>query len=382
MTVYFDNAATTRVRNEVREVMVTMMCEAYGNPSSPHAMGRRAKAVLDAARQVLAGALGAGSGEVYFTSGGTEADNWAVLGAAEAGARRGRHIIAALSEHDAVRQAVRRLESRGWETTWLRPDRSGRITAEAFAAALREDTVLASVMLVNNETGAVSPVAEMTEEIKRRGFGCAFHTDAVQGFMKLPFTAGSLGADLISVSAHKIHGPKGIGALYIKNGFKLPPLLFGGGQEREKRPGTESVPAAAGFAEAVRLAGLEHKETAGHVRQIHDLTVSLLREKLPELIVLSPGDLPYILSIALPGLKSEVLMNSLEAEGIYVAKSSACKKGARSHVLEAMKLPQGVIDGALRVSFSRESTEDEAAYFAEKLALAAARLEKMVHRHH
>jgi cysteine desulfurase len=377
MTVYFDNASTTRVRSEVRDIMVNMMCYEYGNPSSTHTLGRQAKAAVDSSRKIIAGALGAGEDELYFTSGGTEADNWAILGAAEAGVRRGRHIITSLSEHDAVRQTARHLESRGWEVTWLRPDKSGRITAEDFAAALRDDTVLASVMLVNNETGAVSPISEMTAEIRRRGLPCLFHTDAVQGFMKLPFTAAALGADLISVSAHKIHGPKGIGALYIKKGVKLPPLLFGGSQEREKRPGTESVPAVTGFAEAVRLAGLEQKETAERVRGIYDRTVSLLQEKLPGMVVLSPGDSPFILSLSLPGLKSEVLMNSLEAAGIYVSKSSACKKGARSHVLEAMKLPTEVIDGAVRISFSRESTEAEAECFVEKIAEAAQRLYKM-----
>lgn len=362
--------------------MVNIMCNDYGNPSASHTMGRQARAALEAARGVIAGALGAGHDELYFTSGGTEADCWAILGAAEAGARRGRHIISALSEHDAVRQTLRHLENRGWEVTWLLPGQNGRIPSSAFAEALREDTVLATIMLVNNETGAVNPIREMTGEIKRRGLGCLFHTDAVQGFMKLPegFTAPQLGADLISVSAHKIHGPKGIGALYIKKGVKLPPILFGGGQERDMRPGTESVPAAAGFCEAVRLAVLERNEVSAQVRQIYELTAGLIREKLPGAVILSPGDSPYILSLSLPGLKSEVLMNSLEAEGVFVAKSSACKRGARSHVLEAMKLPADVIDGALRVSFSRETTPADAAYFVEKLAGAAERLSKIMRR--
>lgn len=378
MEVYLDNASTTRVRDEVKDIMVTMMCAQYGNPSSPHEMGRRAKAALDLSRKIIAGALGADDHEICFTSGGTEADNWAILAGAEAGARRGRHIITALSEHDAVRKPAAFLESRGWEVTYLKPDRSGRITSAAFCSALREDTALASVMLVNNETGAVNPVSDMTAEIKRRGLNTLFHTDAVQGFMKIPFTVKSLGADLITISAHKIHGPKGIGALYVRNGIKLPPLFHGGGQERERRAGTEALPSAVGFGEAVRLAKAESEITAAHVRSLYALTVSLLREKLPEAVILSPGDAPYILSFALPGYKSEVLMNCLEAEGVYVSKSSACKRGARSHVLEAMGLPNAVIDGALRVSFSRYTTAEEAAYFVDKLRDAAGRLIKVL----
>jgi cysteine desulfurase len=374
------------VRDEVKDLMVHIMTEDYGNPSSTHLMGRRAKAALELARKNIATALGADTAEVYFTSGGTEADNWAVLGGAEAMSRRGRHIISTLIEHDAVRKPLSLLESRGWEVTYLSPDTSGRITADAFAAALREDTVLASVMLVNNETGAINPVEEMTREIKRRNLQTLFHTDAVQGFMKVPFTVRTLGADMISLSAHKIHGPKGAGALYIRKGLKLPPLLCGGGQERDMRSGTEALPAVAGFGEAVRLALLEREATAAAVREVFDHTVSLLRDTLPEALILSEGEMnspgafysPHILSISLPGWKSEVLMNYLEAEGIFVAKSSACKKGARSHVLEAMKLPTAVIDSALRVSFSRYSTKAEAAHFVQKLRDASQKLYKVL----
>ena len=359
--------------------MVTMMTENYGNPSSTHSMGRQAKFALDSARNSLAGALGADSSEVCFTSGGTEADNWAILGGAETAARRGRHIISTLIEHDAVRKPLALLESRGWEVTYLTPGKSGRITAESFVSKLREDTVLASVMLVNNETGALNPIEEITREIRRRGLKTLFHTDAVQGFMKVPFTVKSLGADLITVSAHKIHGPKGVGALYVRKGIKLPPLLLGGGQEHDMRSGTEALPAIVGFGEAVRLAALERAQTSAHLRAVYDHTVSLLRDKLPEAVILSKGDSsPHILNISLPGYKSEVLMNYLEAVGICVAKSSACKKGARSHVLEAMKLPNDVIDGALRVSFSRYSTEEEAAYFVDKLHDATKRLYKVL----
>jgi cysteine desulfurase len=339
-------------------------------------MGRAAKAALEEARQAVAAALGSEADQVYFTSGGTEADNWAILEGAELQARRGRHLVTTLIEHDAVKKPAALLERRGWEVAWLKPDRAGRISAEDFAAALREDTSLASVMLVNNETGAVNPVADMAREIKRRGFNTLFHTDAVQGFLKVPFTVKSLGADMISVSAHKLHGPKGAGALWVKKGVRLPPLLLGGGQEKEKRSGTEALPAAAGFGEAVRLAALEKEETWAAVRALYDETAALLREKIPEAVILSPGDSPFILSLSLPGYKCEVLMNFLEAEGVCVARSSACKRGARSHVLEAMGLPADIIDGALRVSFSRYSTPEEAAYFVDKRKEATQRLFK------
>lgn len=348
-------------------------------------MGRQAKAALDLARKNIAGALGANTQELYFTSGGTEANNWAILGTAELCARRGRHIITTQIEHDAILKPSSTLERKGWEVTYLAPDETGKISFETFASALREDTVLASVMLVNNETGAINPIAEMTREIKRRNQNTLFHTDAVQGFMKVPFTVKSLGVDLLSVSAHKIHGPKGIGALYIKSGVKLPPLLFGGGQEREMRSGTEALPSAVGFGEAVRLAASDRESTAAAVRELYEYTASRLRERLPEAVILSQGDAneslgasPYILSMSLPGYKSEVLMNYLEAEGIYVSKSSACKKGARSHVLAAMKLPANVIDGALRVSFSRFTTKEEAAYFVDSLYAATQRLYKVL----
>ena len=378
ITVYFDNAATTRVRDGVADIMVSTMCEDYGNPSSSHEMGRRAKAALDAARKNIAGALGTAPEEVFFTSGGTEADNWAICGAAEALPRGSHHMITALSEHEAVRKSAELLEQRGWEVTYLRPGNDGRITTESFAGALREDTALASVMLVNNETGAINPVADMTREIKRRGLKTIFHTDAVQGFMKIPFTAKALGVDLITLSAHKIHGPKGVGALYARKGVRLKPLLRGGAQEKEKRGGTEAMPAIAGFGEAVRLASAEREATDRSVRDVREFTVKLLCEKLPDTLILSPGDSPYILSISLPRYKSEVLMNCLEEDGIYVSKSSACKKGARSHVLQAMGLPNAVIDGALRVSFSRYSTPAEASYLVGALLRATGKLGKMM----
>jgi len=367
MDIYFDNAATTRVRDEASDAVLRAMREEYGNPSSSHTLGRSAAALLADARANVADALGARPDEVYFTSGGTEADNWAVFGSAEMLARKGKHIISSVIEHDAVIRSLQKLETAGWDVTYLAPDSDGRIPVDEFAAALRADTVFASVMLVNNETGAVNPVAEYAKEIKRRGSGTILHTDAVQGLCKIPFTVKETGADLVTVSAHKIHGPKGIGALYIRSGLKLQPLILGGGQENGKRAGTEALPAIAGFGAAAVLGMRELKETSARARSIREYTATRLTEEIPESLTIGAGDSPYILSISLPGYKSEVLMTCLESEGIYVSKSAACKKGARSRVLEAMRLKNDVIDGALRISFSRYSTKEDAEYFIQTL---------------
>jgi len=376
MNVYFDNAASTMPREEAVGAMLCVLREKYGNPSSAHNMGRGAAAELSAARRHVADALGAMPGDIYFTSGGTESDNWAVLGATGANGRNGKHIQTSAIEHDAVIEPVKKLEKQGWEVTYLMPDSAGRIPPESFAAALREDTVLASVMLVNNETGAVNPIGEYSREIKRRGLGALLHTDAVQGFCKIPFTVRSLGADMVTVSGHKLHGPKGVGALYVKPGVKLSPLILGGGQENKERPGTEALPAVVGFGEAARLGHIELDDTAASVRKLRSYICLRLAETLPESVIIGEGDSPFILSLSLPGHKSEVLMNFLDGDGICVSKSAACKKGARSRVLEAMMLKNEMIDGAIRVSFSRYSTQDEAEYFVQTLTRASQTLFK------
>ena len=358
-------------REEAAQAALRLMREGYGNPSSVHAMGRRAASELEAARGNVARALGAKPDEVFFTSGGTEADNWAVNGCAEAALRLGRHIITSAVEHDAVMEPIKKLERMGWEVTYLAPDALGRVPAEDFAAALREDTAFASIMLVNNETGAINPVADYSREIRRRGLGAALHTDAVQAFCKIPFTVKTLGAEFVTVSAHKIHGPKGAGALFVKKGAKMPPLILGGGQESGKRSGTEAMPAIAGFGEAARLGAIEREENAAAVRSLRGYVTMRLSEILPEAVTIGGEGSPYVLSLSLPGFKSEVLMSFLEGEGIYVSKSAACKKGGRSRVLEAMRLKNEVIDGALRVSFSRYNTQKEAECFVQALKKAS-----------
>ena len=358
MEIYLDNAATTRVCTEAADIAYKVMTDCYGNPSSTHTKGRDAKAYLDTARAQIASALGCSASEVYFTSCGSESDVWAITRGAESAARRGRHIISSAVEHDAVRKTLEELESRGFEVTYLSPEKDGSVSADAVKAALREDTILVTLMMVNNETGGVTDIAAIAKMLKGCGSKALLHTDAVQGFMKVPFSAKKLGADMISISGHKIHAPKGIGALYIKTGVKIKPLIRGGAQEGGMRAGTEAMPQIAAFGKAAEIAFSGMKDNCDTMASLRALAMSTICADIPEAQIIG-GGAPHILSVSLPGWRSEVLMNFLEAEGIYVSRSSACKKGGRSHVLEAMRLPAQVIDGAIRVSFSRYNTEDD-----------------------
>ena len=360
MEVYLDNAATTRVCPEAADIAYKVMTECYGNPSSTHTKGREAKTYLDTARSQIAAALGCSASEVYFTSCGSESDVWAITKGAESMSRRGKHIISSAVEHDAVRKTLEDLGARGFEVTYLAPEKDGAISVESVKNALREDTILVTLMMVNNETGGITDIAGIAKMLKAEGSKALLHTDAVQGFMKVPFSAKKLGADMISISGHKIHAPKGIGALYIRAGLKLKPFIVGGSQESGMRAGTEAMPQIAAFGAASEIAYAGMKENIARMSALRERAVSRLERDIPELRVISSADsAPHILSISLPGWRSEVIMNFLEAESIYVSRSSACKKGGRSHVLEAMHLPAQVIDGAIRISFSRYSTEDD-----------------------
>ena len=358
MEVYLDNAATTRVCPEAADIAYKTMLETYGNPSSTHTKGREAKAVLDNARKQLAAALDCAPGEVYFTSCGSEGDNWAIINGAESMRRKGLHIISSEVEHDAVRKSMDELKRRGFEVTMLKPESDGSISPEAVAAALRPDTVLVSLMMVNNETGAVTDIAAVAKALKKAKSIALLHTDAVQGFMKVPFSAKRLGADMITVSGHKIHAPKGIGALYIKTGVKIKPYIIGGAQESGLRAGTEAMPQIAAFGKACEIAKSSMTDATERMAQLRQHAAEHIVAEMPEAVIIG-GGAPHILSVSLPGWRSEVLMNFLEARGIFVSRSSACKKGGRSHVLEAMGLPAEVIDGAVRISLSRYTTKDE-----------------------
>ena len=368
---YLDNAATTMVCPEAIAAASDAMARRYGNPSSTHAKGREAKKLLDSCRKQVADALGCTPAELYFTSCGSESDNWALLSGAEYMKRRGKHIISSAVEHDAVRKSLDELERRGFEVTRLMPDKQGVIPVQSVIDALRDDTILVSLMLVNNETGAITDIAAVSRELKRAGSKALLHTDAVQGFMKLPFKAKTLGADMISISGHKIHAPKGIGALYIKSGLKLKPIIMGGSQESGLRAGTEAMPQIAAFGAACELAARSMTESIERMKSLRQAAITRLSTEIPELRVISaPDAAPHILSVSLPGWRSEVLMNFMEAQGIYVSKSSACKKGGRSHVLEAMGLDARTIDGAIRIGLSRYTTQEDIALLCDALKTA------------
>ena len=358
MMHYLDNSATTQVCPEAAQAALLAMTEVYGNPSSTHILGREAKKLLDKSRKQVAEALGCVPGELVFTSCGSESDNWAILGGAEAMKRRGKHVISSLVEHDAVRRSLDELEARGFEVTRLQPERDGSVSVQAVLDALREDTVLVTLMLVNNETGGVTDIAGVSRALKAAGSQALLHTDAVQGFLKVPFSAKTLGADMISVSGHKIHAPKGVGALYLRSGLRLKPFILGGSQEDGRRAGTEALPQIAAFGEACRVGKAGMEANIARMRALKEQALARLQREIPELRWVDSAA-PHILSVSLPGWRSEVLMNFLEAGEVCVSKSSACKKGGRSHVLEAIGLDARSIDGAIRIGLSRLTTEED-----------------------
>ncbi len=361
--IYLDNAATTQPCPEAVEAVKKAMTDCWGNPSASYSCGREARMALETARFQVASALGANPMEIIFTSGGTEADNHAILCGARRQKRYGSHIISSLTEHDAVLEPLKQLSSDGFDVTLLSPDENGRISVASVENALRDDTSFISLMLVNNETGAINPIPEISRLI--RGRNILLHCDCVQAMRNVPFTVRSLGADLISVSSHKINGPKGAGALWVKNSARLTPFIFGGGQEGGLRSGTEAVPAIAGFGAAAARPG------AGVNPRLREL----IRESFPDAVVISgsEGFSSHIFMFSLPGCKAEVLTNWLDSIGIFVSRGSACAKGRRSHVLAAMGLPADVIDGAIRVSFSPENTEADVLTFCSELRAAKER---------
>lgn len=373
MTVYLDNSATTAVCPEAAEKMMEIMTAGYGNPSSTHHMGRQAKKELESARSSVAGAVGCAPEEIYFTSGGTEADNIAIFGACQRQRHFGNHIITTAYEHDAVIKPFEYLKDQGWDVTFIRPGKDGKISVDDFKNALRPDTVFASVMAVNNEVGAVNDIAAMSRALKEACPDAFFHTDAVQALGKIDIRPKNTGADLMTVSAHKIHGPKGVGALYMKTGTKIIPPTKGGGQEENIRPGTEGMPAICGFGVAADIAKREMETSKAHFKTLRDTLVKEMCQGIDGVVVIG-GGADHILSVSIPGFRSEVLLNYLDSKGICVSKGSACKRGARSHVLAAMGIDPKVIDGALRISFSRYNTLEEIHYTAEAFIEASKKL--------
>ncbi|MEY8420569.1 cysteine desulfurase family protein [Oscillospiraceae bacterium 44-5] len=359
MLHYFDNAATTPVRPEAVQAAVEAMTQGWGNPSSQYAFGRQAAGRVKGWRADTAAALGCRPEEVFFTSCGSESDNWAIRGALELNRRQGKHIVTTAIEHAAVLEPLKALERQGYEVTCLQPDRWGELDPAQLSAALRPDTALVSMMLVNNELGTVLPVKEAARAIRAAGCPALLHCDAVQGFLKVPFTPKELGVDLLSVSGHKIHAPKGVGALYVRSGLKLPPLIRGGGQEGGLRSGTEATAQIAAFAAAARLGAASMEADTARMAELRACTVERLAREVPEAQVLTRGGAPHILPITLPGYKSEVVVRFLSDQGVCLSSGSACHRGKPSHVFAALKLSRPQLDGALRISFSCDTTWED-----------------------
>ena len=374
MEHYLDNAATTRVSNAAAQAALAAMTGEFGNPSSRHQAGTRAAQALKEHRAVIAGALGAKPEEVVFTSCGTESDNWAIRGGAHLNRRVGKHIITTAIEHDAVLQPCRALEQEGYEVTYLQPDRMGNITVQQVADALREDTALVSMMLVNNELGTILPVTEVSKLLKQRKSAALLHCDAVQGFLHVPFTVTELGVDLLSVSGHKVHAPKGIGALYIKSGVKLPALMVGGHQENDLRSGTEPTAQIAAFAAAVSEGLARFEQERAHLEELKAYAMEKLTGEVAGLELIGNGQAPHILPVTLTGYKSEVVVRFLSDRGIFISSGSACHKGKPSHVFAALNLPKKQMDGVLRISFSTYNTKEDIDALAAGLKAAREQL--------
>lgn len=361
MEIYFDNSATTAPYKEVCETVAETMRRIYGNPSSLHRLGKAAEDLLTDCREKVARSIGASADEIIFTSGGTESDNAAIIGYCTANKRRGNKIITSKIEHPAVLEAVKHLEQAGFEAVYLDVDENGVVSTEQLRDELDESTLLVSVMHVNNETGTIQPVEEIAAMV--HSVGAVFHVDAVQSYGKIKIDVKKLGADLLTVSAHKVHGPKGVGALYIKKGVRISPVIHGGGQEKGLRSSTENLPAIAGFAKAADIMLSNFDNATSKMAEIKAHFANKLKESIENIVVNTPEEsVCSVLNISFVGIKSEVLLHVLEDKGIYVSSGSACsshKKG-RSHVLTAMGKRDNVTDSSLRFSFCGGNTVEEA----------------------
>lgn len=357
--IYLDNSATTKPCAEAVAAMTQALTDGWANPSALYDFGIDAARELRTARTKVATALGAEPDRIFFTSGGTEADNWAIMGTIKRFGKKNKHIVTTAIEHHAVLNVMKELEAQGYEVTYLQPDTEGRITANDLKAALRRDTCLVSIMMVNNEVGSVMPISQMAKLTHKLSPDAIFHTDAVQGFMKVPFQAKSLGADLISISSHKVHGPKGAGALYISPRLKsFPALLLGGGQENGYRSGTEGTPAIMGFAAACAAIKDTFQEDITREKDLLDILVEKL-STMEGVKINGAHEAPHVLSLSIPGVPTQNTINILQDAGICVSAGSACAKGHRSHTLTAMGLTPEVMDSSFRVSISRETTQEE-----------------------
>lgn len=386
--VYLDNSATTRQYDQVTDVMAEAMRETYGNPSSLHMLGVEAEKKVRSSRKILAAALGASEEEFFFTSGGTESDNTVLFGVAEARKRTGKKIITTAVEHPAILEPAKRLEAMGFKVDYIGVDRTCHLNMDQLASAIDDETILISVMGVNNEAGTILPIGEIAalkdKYNREHKTDILLHSDAVQAFGKVPvdLKGAYKGVDFLSVSGHKIHGPKGIGGLYIRKGIHLPPFMNGGGQERHMRSGTENTPGIIGFGKAAEMGMADFAKRTEAMKQARARLLEGLLAEIPDIRINSPQDetaSPSVLNVSFLGTRGEVLLHTLEQEGIFVSTGSACssnKKG-RSHVLTAMGLSDKEIEGAIRFSFSEENTLEEMDYTVEKVKAAVTRFRRL-----
>lgn len=390
MQVYLDNSATTKQYEEVTQTMMRVMEDNFGNPSSLHSLGLKAEKEVREARKNVAAALGAAEEEIFFTSCGTESDNTVLMGAAQAKKRTGKRIITTAVEHPAILEPARKLESMGYEVIYLNVDDKCHLNLDALKEAVNDDTILISVMGVNNETGTIMPIPEIAawkEEYNRtHGTDIWLHSDIVQAFGKIPLSlqGNYRGVDFLSVSAHKIHGPKGMGALYIKKGKNLPAFLLGGGQERHMRSGTENTPGIAGFGTAARLASEDFAARQETMSKARSFLLDGIRSEIKDIRINSPEDetaCPSVLNVSFFGTRGEVILHTLEQDGIFVSTGSACSSNHAlskgSHVLNAMGLKPKEIEGAIRFSFSQFNTQEEMEYVLEKVKTAVQRFRRL-----
>lgn len=372
--VYLDNSSTTKPCKAAIDGVNRAMTDCWGNPSSLHRIGLEAELAVNEARETVAKSLHCRADEIIFTGSGTEANNTALMSVL-ANRRRGKRIITTAIEHPSVLETAKKLETMGYEVIRLKPDRGGKILLEDLKNALNGDTLLVSIMLVNNEVGSVQPISEAVALTKKYAPNALFHCDAVQGYGKLPINASRLGVDMLSASGHKIHGPKGIGFLYCKKGVHISPFITGGGQERGMRSGTESVPLICGLKGAVN----ELSDITLYLKnqqKLYDYTKAKLSELGFVKINSQDGGLPYIMNISVPGYRSETLLHFLESRGIFVSSGSACSKGHISYVLKEVGLTSELIDSALRLSFSRYNTEEDIDLLCAALKDASTKLRK------
>ncbi len=366
MEVYLDNSATTKCFKDVAELMTKIMCEDYGNPSSMHNKGMQAENYIRNAKDIISRNLKVNEKEILFTSGGTESDNIALIGSAMANYRAGRHLITTKIEHPAILQTMKYLEEQGFEVTYLPVDKNGQIRLEDLEKAIRVDTILVSIMHTNNEIGALQPIEEAGSLIKKINPNIIFHVDAVQGFGKFRIYPKRMNIDLLSVSGHKIHGPKGVGFLYINEKIKIKPIIFGGGQQKGMRSGTENVPGVAGLAKAVEMI---YADVDKNVEQLYRLKEHFIAgvTQIPDIKInglTGKESAPHIVSVSIRGIRSEVMLHALEEKGIYVSAGSACasNKPQTSDTLKAIGVEKELLDSTIRFSFSEFTTPEEIDY--------------------